>query len=162
MPKLFRPVMVANADGLWLDPATNGGVDGAAVAPVLHVALGASKPVVVHRGGRAALWMAASAHTVWFEQISGRSSVAIWRIDGAGVRLLAHPRTIGFQGAYAGGRLWELTCGVQEHLLRLDPGTGGSTPVGQFVKAANYCDASLAAAGRSAFVLEGRMLYAYR
>jgi hypothetical protein len=161
MPRLFRPVLVANADGLWLDPATNGGVDGAAVAPVLRVAFGASKPVVVHRGGRAAMWMAASSHTVWFEQISGQSSVAIWRIDGTRVRLLARPKTIGFQGAYAGGRLWELTCGVKEHLLRLDPNSGASTQVAEFAKAAKFCDATLAAAGGDAFVLEGRKLYVY-
>ena len=162
MPKLFRPVMVANGDGLWLDPATNGGIDGLAVAQVLHVGFGAARPVVVHRGGRAAMWMTASAHTVWFEQISGRSSVAIWRIDGATIRLLTRPRRIGFQGAYAGGRLWELTCGAKEHLLRLDPDTGASTPVGQFPRAANYCDASLAASDDRAFVLEGRTVYVYR
>lgn len=161
MPRLFRPVMVANADGLWLDPATNGGLDGVAVAPVLHIPFGASKPVVVHRGGRAAMWMTATAHTVWFEQISGQSSVAIWRIDGTSVRLLTRPQRIGFQGAYAGGRLWELTCGAKEHLLRLDPTTGAATPVGQFAKAANDCDASLTAAGGKAFVLEGRQLYVY-
>ena len=40
MPRLFRPVMVANGNGLWLDPATNGSVDGVSVAPVLHVASG--------------------------------------------------------------------------------------------------------------------------
>jgi len=161
MPRLFRPVMVANADGLWLDPATNGGVDGVAVAPVLHVPFDGTKPIVVHRGGRAAMWMAASAHTVWFEQIAGQTSVTIWRIDGAKIRLLTRPKKIGFQGAYAGGKLWELTCGVKEHLIRLDPATGASTAVGQFAKTANYCNASLTAAGGKAFVLAGRKLYVY-
>ena len=108
------------------------------------------------------MWMTASAHTVWFEQISGLRKVAIWRIDGARVRLLARPGKIGFQGAYAGGRLWELTCGVKEHLLRVDPRTGASTLVGQFPKVANYCDASLIAARGEAFVLEGQKLYVYR
>ena len=161
MPRVFRPVMVANADGLWLDPATNGGVDGVAVAPVLHVRFGASKPVVAYRGGRAAMWMAASAHTVWFEQISGRSSVSIRRIDGTKVRLLVRPRTFGFQGVYGGGQLWELTCGVKEHLLRIDPDTGASTPVGQFPRVGNFCAASMTAADGEVFVLEGQMLYAY-
>jgi hypothetical protein len=161
MPKLFRPVMVANADGLWLDPATNGGIDGVAVAPVLHVGFGVARPAVVHRGGRAAMWMAASAHTVWFEQIAGQANVAIWRIDGGKVRLLVHPKKPGFQGAYSRGRLWELTCGVKEHLLRIDPDTGESTPVGQFRRSASYCAASLTAAGRDAFVLEGPKLYVY-
>jgi hypothetical protein len=162
MPELYRPVMVANGDGLWLDPATNGGVIGVNVAPVFHVAFGAAKPVVVHRGGRAAMWMAASAHTVWFEQISGRSTVTIWRIDGARVRLLTRPKKTGFQAAYVGGHLWELTCGAKEHLLRIDPDTGASTPVGQFPRTANYCDASMTVANGDVFVLEGQKLYVYR
>jgi hypothetical protein len=163
MPRLFRPVMVANGDGLWLDPAPNGGVDGVSVAPVLHVAFGVSKPAVVHRGGRAAMWMTASAHTVWFEQIAGRSSVSIWRIDRTTVRLLARPKVISFQGAYTDGRLWELTCGKKEHLLRVDPESGAATLVGQFSRNVNvkYCDASLAVAGNHAFVLEGPKLYIY-
>jgi hypothetical protein len=162
MPEVYRPVMVANGDGLWLDPATNGGISGVNVVPVLHVAFGAAKPVVVHRGGRAAMRMTASAHAVWFEQISGRSSVAIWRIDGTTVRLLARPTKIGFQGAYGGGRLWELTCGVKEHLLRIDPDTSTSAPVGQFPRIVNYCDASMTVAGGDVFVLEGQKLYIYR
>lgn len=161
MPRLFRPVMVANGDGLWLDPATNGGIDGVSVVPVLHVRFGASTPDVVHRGGRAAMWMAASAHTVWFEQIAGRSSVSIWRIDHTTVHLLARSRTIGFQSAYGDGKLWELTCGGMEHLLRVDPDTGSLTPVGQFPKSVNYCDASMTFAGGKVFVLEGQKLYVY-
>jgi hypothetical protein len=162
MPQLDRPVMVANADGLWLDPAPNGGISGVNVAEVLHVAFGASKPVVVFRGGRAALWMTASAHTVWFEQISGQTSVAIWRIDGTKVRLLTRPRRTGFQGAYGGGTLWELTCGSKEHLLRLDPDTGAATPVGQFRRTANFCDAALTVVRDKVFVLERQKLYVYR
>jgi hypothetical protein len=161
MPRLFRPVMVANGDGLWLDPATNGGIDGVSVVPVLHVRFGASKPDVVHRGGRAAMWMAASAHTVWFEQIAGRSSISIWRIDHTTVRLLARSRKIAFQGGYGDGKLWELTCGEKEHLLRVDPDTGSLTPAGQFPKSVNYCDASLTVAGGKVFVLEGQKLYIY-
>jgi hypothetical protein len=108
------------------------------------------------------MWMAASSHTVWFEQISGRSSVAIWRIDGTRVRLLTRPKKIGFEGAYVGRHLWELTCGVKVHLLRIDPDTGTSTAVGQFPRTANYCDASMTVADGDVFVLEGQKLYAYR
>lgn len=160
MPQVYRPVMVANGDGLWLDPASNGGISGVDVVPVLHVAFGASKAVVVHRGGRAAMWMAAASHTVWFEQIAGRSSISIWRIDGTKVRLLARPTAIGLQGVYGAGRLWELTCGVKEHLVRIDPDTGTLTPVGQFAKT-TYCDASMTVAHGHVFVLEAQKLYVY-
>jgi outer membrane protein assembly factor BamB len=164
MPEMDRPVMVANGDGLWLDPAPNGGMSGSNgnIVPVLHVVFGASKPIVAHRGGRAAMWMAASAHTVWFEQISGLSSVGIWRVDGTKVRLLARPKKVGFQAVYGGGKLWVLTCGVKEHLLRIDPTDGTQTAVGQFPRIANYCDASMAVAGGDVFVLEDQKLYAYK
>jgi hypothetical protein len=162
MPQLYRPVMVANGDGLWLDPATNGGVDSEPVASVFHVAFDASKPVVVHHGGRAALWMVAAAHTVWFEQIAGIRDVSIWRIDGTTVRLLTRPRHTGFWAAYDAGKLWELTCGAKNHLMRVDPHTGALTLVGQFAKTSNYCDASMAATAGEVFVLEGPKLYVYR
>lgn len=162
MPAMERPVMVANGDGLWLDPATNGGISGVDVVPVLHVPFGASKPTVVYRGGRAALWMAASAHTVWFEQIAGTRSVSLWRIDRTKVRLLARPRQIGYLGAYGGGKLWELTCGAEkERLLRIDPDTAVLTPVGQIEKS-TYCEASMTVAGGDVFVLDGQKLYVYR
>lgn len=162
MPQVYRPVMVANGDGLWLDPAPNGGISGVNVVPVLHVAFGAAKPTVVHRGGRAALWMAASAHTVWLEQIAGTRSVSIWRIDGsARARLLSRPQTIGQQGAYGAGGLWELSCAAKEHLLRIDPDTGALTRFGQFAKT-TFCDASMTIAGGDVLVLEGQKLYVYR
>jgi hypothetical protein len=162
MPHLFRPVMVANAVGLWLDPATNGGIDGSRTAPVLHVSFRASKPVAVHRGGHAALWMAASAHAVWFEQIAGSSSVSIWQIDGTRVRLLARPRTIGFLGAYGGGRVWELTYGEgNDRLVRIDPDSGALMPTAQFPPTATSGDASMTVAGRDVFVLDGQKLYRY-
>lgn len=162
MPKVFRPVMVANGDGLWLDPATNGGISGVEVAPLFHVALDAARPVAVHRGGRAAMWMVASAHAVWFEQIAGLSSVSIWRVNGTHVRLLARPRNTGFAAAYGAGRLWELTCGPNVHVVRIDPSTGASTVVAQFRRTFNYCDASMTVARGDVFVLEGRKLYAYK
>lgn len=163
MPKVYRPVMVANADGLWLDPATNGGISGVSVVPVLHVALGAAKPVVVHRGGRAALWMAATSHTVWFEQIAGRSRLSIWRIDGTtSVRLLSRPTQPGMQAVYGAGRLWEITCGrTKDRLLRIDPGTGTPTPAGQFANTSLWTTSMTVSRGKL-FVLVGQKLYVYR
>ena len=162
MPKVYRPVMAANGDGLWLDPAGNGGIDGTNIAEMFHVGFGVSRPVVVHRGGTAAVWIASSTHTVWFEQASGPTSMSLWRIDGTHARLLARPTRIGFSAAYGAGKLWELTCGVKNHLLRIDPSTGTLTPAGQFPRTANYCDASMTVADADLFVLEGNTLYVYR
>lgn len=115
----------------------------------------------MHRGGRAALWTAASAHTAWFERIAGTRNVSIWRIDGSTrVRLLARPAEIGLQAAYGAGHLWELTCGTKEHLLRIDPDTGEQAPFGQVART-TFCDASMTLAGGDVFVLEGQKLYVY-
>lgn len=92
----------------------------------------------------------------------GRATVSIWRIDRTTVRLLARPKEIGFVGAYGGGRLWELTCGGKEHLLRVDSETGALTPAGQFPKNLNYCDAPMTVAGGDVVVLDGQKLYVYR
>jgi len=51
---------------------------------------------------------------------------------------------------------------VKEHLLRIDPDTGALTPVGQFRRIVNYCDASMTVAGGEVFVLDGQKLYVYR
>jgi hypothetical protein len=63
----------------------------------------------VHLEGRAALWIAAHAHTVWTELITGTSTVSLWRFDGARARAtrLALPTGL-FPGAVAwgAGALW--------------------------------------------------------
>ncbi len=51
---------------------------------------------------------------------------------------------------------------MKEHLLRIDPRDGTETPVGQFPRIVNYCDASMTVADGDAFVLEGQKLYVYR
>src|SRR5437763_3211310 len=86
------------------------------------------------------MWMAASAHTVWFEDRGLLKPLDLANRLHGGVRLLTRPKAIGLQGAFGADPLWELTCGVKEHLLRINPDTGALTAVGQFAKA-NYCDA---------------------
>ena len=81
MPRLDRPVLAADEDGLWLGIATNGGA-GNGPAPIYHIGLGAPVPTLVHRGGRAALWMIATGHTVWADVLTGPSHGELWRFDG--------------------------------------------------------------------------------
>jgi hypothetical protein len=82
LPRIFRPLLAADADGLWLALAPSGGAPGRGPAPLYHVAPGARSAVLVHRGGRAALWLAAAGHTVWADVVSGRRRQTIWRFDG--------------------------------------------------------------------------------
>lgn len=82
MPQLYRPVIAANQDGLYLMAAVNGGA-GSGPQALYRVKPEARTAIVVHRGGRAALWLVAHAHTVWAEIVSGISDTALWRFDGS-------------------------------------------------------------------------------
>ncbi|HEY3922016.1 MAG TPA: hypothetical protein VGL76_07865 [Gaiellaceae bacterium] len=83
MPKLYRPSLAADDDGLWLAVATNGDYSDEArqQAPIYRVALGAKAPTLVHRGGRAALWLVAAGHTVWADVLTGMRGAKLWRFD---------------------------------------------------------------------------------
>ena len=85
MPRIFRPVLAADDDGLWLAIAPNGGYpdEASTRAPIYHVAPGTRTAVVVHYGGRAALWIVAAGHAVWADVLTGQDGAEIWRFDGA-------------------------------------------------------------------------------
>lgn len=82
MPRIFRPALAADDDGLWLAIATNGGA-APGPAPIYHVSQGARAPVLVHRGGRAALWIVAVGHTVVADVLNGPLRGELWRFEGA-------------------------------------------------------------------------------
>jgi hypothetical protein len=128
MPGMYRPLLAADADGLWLAPATNGGVSTPGAAPLYHVRPGAGHAVLVHRGGRAALWITAHAHSVWFESISGTKDVSVWRVDDGRARLLVRRKPPFETGAtYADGSLWAMAWSHQcmrVLVLKIDPRTG--------------------------------------
>jgi len=136
MPKLFRPVVAADLDGLWLVAAVNGGVSGQNPAALYHVAPGSTQAAIVHREGRAALWITAHQHTVWVDLISGRQTVTLWRFDGttALARRLSRRTTLtSTAAAYGDGSLWGIGddrpgC-KNEHVLRIDPSTGRETRI---------------------------------
>ncbi len=133
MPKMFRPVLAADADGLWLASATNGGLGtGAQPQPLLHVAPGADHATVVHRGGRAALWLLARGHTVWMEQIAGKLDLSLWRFDGTRGRRLATPEFPSFAAVWGAGAIWagggDQRC-MHERFFRIDPATGDATRI---------------------------------
>lgn len=88
MPRIFRPVLAADNDGLWLAIATNGSA-GRGPAPIYHVPLGARAPILVHRGGRAALWIVATGHTVIADVLSGQTHGELWRFTGNSARARA-------------------------------------------------------------------------
>lgn len=178
MPRLYRPVIAADKDGLYLMAAVNGGVSGQERAALYHVAPGAHKPVIIHREGRAALWITAHGHTVWTDIISGAHHAALWRFDGAKARATRLSRkTIGTAPAatYGGGSLWTVTptwasrysgqC-TSETVDQINPTTGRAKIVAT-VKASGYCSLildpqGLAFANGAFYFLSGTRLYRVR
>lgn len=178
MPRLFRPVIAADEDGLYLMAAVNGGVGGPGPAGLYHVAPNARSAAVVHREGRAALWIVAHAHTVWTEIVSGTSDAALWRFDGPHARARRlWRRTIAAAPAvaYGDGSLWAVTptwagrnsaqC-RNEIVTRIDPATGREHRVAT-VAASGYCSLLFDPQGLtfthgSLFFLSGSRLYRVR
>lgn len=178
MPRLFRPVLAADEDGLYLMAAVNGGVSEPGPAALYRVAPGAGEATIVHREGRAALWIVAHAHTVWTEIVSGTRSAALWRFDGPEARAeRLWRRTIGTAPAatYGHGSLWAVSpvwagprsaqC-TKENVTRIDPATGRETAVAT-VAASGYCGLlfdpkGIAFSNGALFFLSGTRLYRVR
>lgn len=134
MPKLFRPVLVADDDGVWLMASPEGGIAGEKVAGLYLVRNGASSPTVVHREGRAALWLAAHAHTVWVETLTGATTFSLWRFDGTRGKLLHRGTHVDvYSATYGAGGLWgwgnTAPCGGNVPVLRVDGRTGAGRVV---------------------------------
>jgi len=140
MPRLFRPVLAADDDGIYLIAAVNGDA-GPGPAALYHVAPGARRPTIIHREGRAALWIAAHARTVWTEIVSGTNTAALWRFDGAtGHATRLWRKTIGTApvATYGDGSLWAVRpvwasrysaqC-TSAKVSRIDASTGRETPI---------------------------------
>jgi hypothetical protein len=150
MPRLFRPVIAADDDGLYLIAAVNG--DDARPGPVAlyFVAPGHRRPTIVHREGRAALWITAHRHTVWMEIVSGKSTAALWRFDGPSAhatRLWRKAIGVAPVATYGSGSLWAVTpvwksrysaqC-TSAKVTRIDAATGRQTPIAT-VPSSGYC-----------------------
>lgn len=150
MPKLYRPVIAADDDGLYLMAAVNGGVGGPGPAALCHVTPGATSAAIIHREGSAALWITANAHTVWTEIITGTSDAALWRFDGPKARakrLWRRTISVAPVATYGGGSLWAVTptwagrysaqC-KSERVSQIDATTGREKVVAT-VAASGYC-----------------------
>jgi hypothetical protein len=161
--RLFRPVLAANDDGVWLMAATNGGVSGEATASLYHVAPGATRPVVLQRGARAALWMTTGAHSLWLETVTGTRTFTLWRYDGTrGRQLWQLHRIVVGSAHYGDGALWGLTpacMGTRMQAVRLDADTGARRVLGS-VPLQGCDEASAGVHFRGAFwFVEGQTLY---
>ena len=141
MPKLVRPLLAADADGLWIAASVETAMG--APAPTYHLAPGAGAPRLVHRGGYAAFWLVAAGHTVWEDtaSMSRPSSVRqeIWRFDGssAAAHALASANSLNSEATPAvqpgSAALWTVSNGPSQpsydscagqQIVRIDAVTG--------------------------------------
>jgi hypothetical protein len=172
VPKLYRPLLAADADGLWIADSPEGG-DSAPV-PLYLLAPGASRPRVVHRGGYAAFWLLAAGHTAWADIASSTRHPyvvrqEIWRVDGpaAPAHALASADELTEPGpalAPGAGSLWLIT-GVSsngrfyachnQRVVRIDAGSGRQSVIATLELPGQPCDPDAGVAygnGADAFV----------
>jgi len=152
VPEVYRPLLLANASGLWFVAEKSLGPP---VDPGLyHVAVGQSRPVLVERAA-SGQWLAGWGRTLWFGT-SGNSGSRVVQLTGNGVNLDTELRpepagpalsaeapagATSYAGA-PGGKLWAVTGGpCARYVLQIQPATGTYREVA-FVPAPPGCRAS--------------------
>lgn len=161
-PRLFEPVLAADAAGAFLMANPSGGISGERSAALYFVGAGAHRPVVLRRGARAAFWMAAAGRTLWLETITGASTFTLRRYDGVRGRVLWRQSTPVVGGAtFAAGGLWGVTpsCSGRIDVVRLDPGTGAHRVVARLPFLGCAAPGAAGFAFGSYWVVDGPELY---
>jgi hypothetical protein len=78
MPNLPRPILAADADGLWMAPSVNGGG-----RVVYHLALGATTATpILNLSRQYVAWMVAAGHDLWLDVASGGNAQTLLRLHG--------------------------------------------------------------------------------
>jgi len=172
VPRLVRPLLAADDDGLWLAIPPNGTAPGTGASPLYHVAPNARTAVLVRRGGRAVLWLVAAGRSVWADVISKTLHGEIWRLDGAAGTahaLASFPELGTWTAVPHGSTLWTLAdepvdqrfqaCDA-EHVIRVDGATGRRSLVASVPIRSRQCGTGTAATfadGALEFVLGSRL-----
>ncbi len=165
-PRLFKPVLAANDAGAWLMANPSGGVSGERTASLYFVSPRATRPRIVQRGARAALWMTAHANVLWLETVTGMHAFTLWRYAGTHGRVLRTLRQSTLYGtSYGDGALWGVSaayCGKRVRALRIDARTGSTSIVANVpLLDCNQVGAGAYYGGRFWFV-DGDTLYRVR
>jgi len=146
MPKLFRPLLAANDDGLFIANSIEGGQAPGEAPPsaVYLVAPDARSPeTVVADPALLACWLAADQTHLWIgmgSQSRGCTQETVWRLDGSNPRPVFETPTEGYVPPVVGDEaegLWTVEWSTQNggaalststpQLLHIDPDTGRET-----------------------------------
>jgi hypothetical protein len=138
MPMISRPLIAADADGLWLAPAATSGWSGHPVRALYLVAPGARRPQIAAREVTLARWLVAEGHSVWVDVSHYPKPSTLWRFDGPNARPLFQ-RSLGAaldygefgygEPGYAGGTagVWAVVPQGGQQVIRIDPNRGQAT-----------------------------------
>jgi hypothetical protein len=138
MPMISRPLLAADADGLWLAPAVESGWNGNPVRALYLVKPGARRPQIAAREVTLARWLVAEGHSVWADVTHYPKPSTLWRFDGPKARPVSH-RSVGAEldfgefgygePGYAGGAsgLWAVVPRGGQQVIRIDPTRGQPT-----------------------------------
>jgi len=142
MPKLYRPVMAANDEGLWIGNSVEGGTCAGCAPPsaLYFVAPGsADVQVAIADTGSVTCWLLGASHQLWAGiggQRTGCGTQSIWRFDGTDFRPAFmtpddgyHPNeVIGNEsdGLWTSQWISECAkpCSSRQEIVRIDPDTG--------------------------------------
>lgn len=142
MPALFRPIMAADAAGLWIGNS----IEGATSAALLHVAPGAATPeVVIPSTAAHTCWLLGSGDSLWAgigpTERGACQQQTVERFDGTSPRPAFAVAVAGYHpNAVVGGRTqglwtmqWTAAGGAPlispQVIVGIDPGTGAESVV---------------------------------
>ena len=140
MPMISRPLLAADADGLWLAPAVESGWSGHPARALYLVAPGARRPRIAAHQVTLARWLVAEGHSVWADVTHYPKPSTLWRFDGPTARPVFH-RSLGAaldygefgygEPGYAGGAsgLWAVVPRSGQQVIRIDPNRGQTTRI---------------------------------
>lgn len=135
MPMISRPLIAADADGLWLVPAVSSGWTGHPVRALYLVAPSARRPQIAAREVTLARWLVAEGRSVWVDVAQYPKPSTLWRFDGPKARPVFH-RSLGAaldygefgygEPGYAGGAggVWAAVPRSGQQVIRIDPNRG--------------------------------------
>lgn len=138
MPRVDRPLLAADADGLWLAPAVNSGFDPASASGLYRVAPGMTRAVRVLSFKWTVNWLLAAGHSVWIELNHFGKGAALWRLDGtkAAFHVPASfvDNDVGYgQPHFAGDAtagIWSVATGQhRQRVVRIDASTGATATI---------------------------------
>lgn len=138
IPKLFRPILAADDDGLWVGESIEGSGEG--LDTLYRVAPGASDATTVIAGDQVVRWLVATGHHVWVGTTPpGSLTQEIWRFDGTSGTPVFRVAEAGFDPTNVIGDetdgLWTMqwdppfSSGIPQgsraqQIIRIDPDTG--------------------------------------